>query len=192
MAPIGRPGLSDEQKEELWRRWGRGQSLSDIGRALDKHPASIFGVLRLFGGYRPASRSRSARSLSFMEREEISRGLSADKSMRQIARDLGGSPSTISREISRNGGANRYRAGRADEYAWDSARRPKWCRRATNSRLCRRVSSMLAHEWSPEQIAGWLKTTYPDDGCLHVSHETIYKSLFIQSRGVLNQGLQKH
>lgn len=192
MARVGRPGMSDVQKEELWRRWRRGESLSDIGRALEKFPASVFSVLRLYGGCMPTPRTRSGSALTLAEREEISRGVSSGSSMRQIASDLGRSPSTISREISRNGGLARYRANTADDNAWERARRPKLCCLAQNGKLRGIVASKLAMEWSPEQIAGWLKRTYPNDKALHVSHETIYKSLFIQSRGVLKKELQKH
>ena len=192
MARIGRPGMSDAQKQELWKRWRDGESLSDIGRALGKFPASIFGVLRLHGGLAPRVRTRSALALSVREREEISRGLALGHSLRQISADLSRAPSTISREVNRNGGRAHYRAHAADEKTWDRAGRPKLCRLALNGKLRRIVATKLALEWSPEQIAGWLKRTYPDKKALHVSHETIYKSLFIQSRGVLKRELQKH
>ena len=192
MARLGRPGLTENQKAELWRRWHDGEGYSDIGRALGKFPASIFGVLRLFGGYEPAARRRSAKHLSLVERDEISRGLSAGQSMRDIAQRLGRSPSTISREIARNGGSRRYRASIADEKAWERARRPKLCHLALNDSLRRIVSMKLAQDWSPEQIAGWLKRRFPDVGLMHGSQETIYKSLWVQSRGVLKRELQKH
>jgi len=192
MARLGRPGLTDDQKAELWQRWHNGEGYSDIGRAIGKFPASVFGLLRLFGGYEPTSRMRSSAHLSLAEREEISRGLSAGHSMREVAHQLGRSPSTISREIARNGGARRYRANIADERAWDRALRPKLCHLALNGLLRRIVSSKLAQDWSPEQIAGWLRRCYPDDETMHVSHETIYKSLFVQSRGVLKKELQRH
>jgi IS30 family transposase len=192
MARLGRPGLTDAQKAELWCRWRNGEGYSDIGRELGKFPASVFGVLRLHGGYTPTARTRAINRLSLAEREEVSRGLSADWSLRQIARHLGRSPSTISREVRRNGGMRRYRANLAEEGAWDRARRPKLCRLARNVMLRRIVANKLAQDWSPEQIAGWLKRTYADDESLHVSHETIYKSLFVQSRGVLKRELQKH
>jgi len=192
MARLGRPGLSDIQKEELWRRWHNGESLSDIGRALGKHPASVFGVLRLYGGFMPLKRSRSERALTLAEREEISRGISSGQSMREIARNLGRSPSTISREIGRNGGLLKYRAHFADDSAWERGCRPKLCCLAQNGKLRRIVATKLALDWSPEQISGWLKRTYSDEETLQVSHETIYKSLFIQSRGVLKKELQKH
>ncbi len=128
MARLGRPGLIDDQKQELWSRWRKGESLSDIGRALEKQPASIFGMLRLFGGYCPSVRKRAQNTLSLEEREEISRGFSVGLSLRQIERDLDRSPSTISREIQRNGGMNRYRANIADSKAWDRARKLKLCR----------------------------------------------------------------
>lgn len=192
MARLGRPGLSDIQKEELWRRWHNGESLSDIGRALGKHPASVFGVLRLYGGFMPLKRSRSERALTLAEREEISRGISSGQSMREIARNLGRSPSTISREIGRNSGLLKYRAHFADDSAWERGCRPKLCCLAQNGKLRRIVATKLALDWSPEQISGWLKRTYSDEETLQVSHETIYKSLFIQSRGVLKKELQKH
>lgn len=192
MARLGRPGLTDLQKEEVWCRWRNGEGYSDIGRAIGKFPASVFGVLRLHGGYTPAARLRSPHHLTSADREEISRGLSSGKSMREIARQLDRSPSTISREINRNGGPRRYRATIADDKAWDRARRPKSCRLAQNSKLRRIVTDKLSEDWSPEQISGWLKRVHPDNESLHVSHETIYKSLFIQSRGVLKKELQKH
>ncbi|MEX0827558.1 MAG: IS30 family transposase [Haliea sp.] len=183
--------MSAGQKAEVWRRWHAGESLSDIGRAVEKSPASIFGLLRLTGGFMPAARTRAAITLCAAEREEISRGISAGLSIRRIASGLGRAPSTISREIKRNGGCERYRARIADERAWVRARRPKPCLLACNGRLRRIVASKLELEWSPEQIAGWLKTTYSNE-TLHVSHETIYKSLFIQARGVLKKELQRH
>ncbi|HIG44321.1 MAG: IS30 family transposase [bacterium] len=192
MARLGRPGLSDDEKAEAWRRWHEGESLSDIGRVLEKHPASIFGVLRLFGGYQPTQRVRRASSLSSLEREAISRGLASDHSMRQIAAELNRSPSTISREVNKNGGVARYRAATADARAWERARRPKLCALALNGRLRFIVAAKLSQEWSPEQISGWLSVTYPDNESLRVSHETIYKSLFVQSRGVLKRELQAH
>lgn len=192
MARLGRPGLTDPQKAELWDRWRNGEGYSEIGRALGKHPASVFGVLRLHGGFTPSQRVRDASHLTLAEREEISRGLSAGLSMRQIALELGRAPSTISREINRNGGVRCYRANVADCKTWDRTRRPKLCRLARNGDLRRIVANKLAQDWSPEQIAGWLKRAYPDDESLRVSHETIYKSLFIQSRGVLKKELQKH
>lgn len=192
MARLGRPGLTDSQKAELWDRWRNGEGYSDIGRALGKFPASVFGVLRLHGGYTPPQRVRAANHLTLAEREEISRGLCAGNSMRQIALQLNRAPSTISREINRNGGIRRYRANVADGKTWDRTRRPKLCRLAQNGILRRIVANKLAQDWSPEQIAGWLNRTHPDDESLHVSHETIYKSLFVQSRGVLKRELQKH
>lgn len=192
MARLGRPGLTDDQKAELWRLWRSGQGYSDIGRVLGKFPASVFGVLRLHGGYTPRTRSRAAGQLTIAEREEVSRGLIAGCSMRQIARQLGRAPSTVSREVARNGGVRRYRAHVAEDKAWERARRPKPCHLAQNGRLRRVVACKLGQDWSPEQVAGWLKRTYPHDESWHVSHETIYKSLFVQSRGVLKKELQKH
>lgn len=192
MARIGRPGLSDAQKQEVWRQWKRGQSLSDIARDQGKTPASIYGVLIANGGFVPPVRSRSERVLTLSDREEISRGLACGKSLRQIAQSLERPASTISREVKRHGGRACYRASDADERAWGSARRPKACRLATEPRLRRLVASKLAERWSPEQIAAWLKLEFPTEESLRVSHETIYRSLFIQARGVLKKELRDH
>lgn len=192
MYQIGRPGLTPAQKQELWIRRSQGKSLCEIGRALGKYPASIFGVLRYHGGYPPQPRRRAPSTLSLEEREEISRGLASGDSLRAIAARLRRAPSTVSREVGRNGGRGRYRAAKADNQAWRRATRPKPCALARDARLRRVVAQKLALEWSPEQIAGWLKRTYPNEASMHVSHETIYKSLFVQSRGVLKKELLKH
>jgi IS30 family transposase len=180
------------QKAELWERWKNGESLSEIGRALGKHAGSVFGVLKTHGGIVPTLRSRSRRTLTLSEREEISRGLAAGRSIRHIAITLSRSPSTVSREITRHGGRTRYRAADADAAAWQWARRPKQCRLACRPRLRRLVAEKLQLDWSPEQIAGWLRRTFPQDETLRVSHETIYRSLFVQARGVLKRELIKH
>lgn len=192
MARIGRPGLSDVQKAELWNRWKDGQSLSEIGRALGKHAASIHGVLSSNGGIVPAARQRSHMALTLAEREEISRGLATGVSVRTIATRIGRAPSTVSREIARNGGIVRYRASDADDKAWDRTLRPKVCILATHHQLRYVVATKLALQWSPQQISGWLKRQYPDDEAMRVSHETIYRSLFIQARGVLKKELVGH
>ena len=192
MVQRGRRGLSPSQKAELWRRWKRGESLSDIGRALQKHAASIHGVVRLHGGFAPAERKRSRSALTLSEREEISRGIAAGLSRREIAAMITRSVSTVSREIARNGGEGRYRAAEADEKAWDRGRRPKKCRLAINPRLRSIVANKLKMDWSPQQIAGWLKTEFPNDASLHVSHETIYRTLFVQARGALKKELISH
>ncbi|MEQ1795011.1 MAG: IS30 family transposase [Nitrospira sp.] len=189
---MGRPGLSAAQKADLWQRWKQGQSLSEIGRALGKHAGSIHGVVSSNGGFIPAGRRRSHRALTLAEREEISRGLAAARSIRQIAARRSRAPSTVSREIARCGGARTYRATEADVQAWAYARRPKPCRLATHPTLQYLVASKLMCEWSPEQIAGWLKLEFPDQGTMRVSHETIYRSLFIQARGVLKKELIGH
>ena len=192
MAQRGRPGLSPEQKRELWSRWKAGESLSEIGRALGKQPGSIHGVVAANGGYVPAVRRRSARVLTITEREEISRGLAEGASLRRIAGRLHRAPSSISREVARHGGRHRYRAARAQERAWDRARRPKPCKLAAVPRLRELVAGKLAEEWSPEQISGWLARTYPGEQDLQVSTETIYRSLFVQARGVLRKELTAH
>ena len=188
----GRPGLSPDQKRELWRRWKAGESLSEIGRALGRQAGSIHGVVAANGGYVPAPRRRSARVLSLAEREEISRGLAEGLSLRRIGRRTGRAPSTISREIRRHGGRTRNRAIRADDRAWQQARRPKPCKLARSPWLRDLVAAKLALEWSPEQISGWLARTYPGEHALQVSTETIFRSLFIQARGVLRKELTAH
>ena len=191
MARMGRPGLSSAQKAELWQRWKSGQSLSDIGRALGKHAGSVHGVLSANGGILPATRCRSSRSLSLAEREEISRGIAVGASMRKIAAIINRSPSTVSREVSRNGGST-YRAVEADSRAWHQACRPKPCHLVKFPILQGIVARKLSVNWSPAQISGWLKQQYPEDGSMRISHETIYRSLFIQARGVLKKELVSH
>jgi len=192
MAQVGRPGLSAERKGELWHRWRAGQSLSEIGRALGRDHGSIYNVLSHRGGIAPTIRRRARITLSLAEREDISRGVAAGQSIRLIADHLGRSPSTVSREVKRHGGRRRYRATDADFDAWESARRPKPCLLAINHKLQQVVASKLSLDWSPEQVSGWLKIQYPADEGMRVSHETIYRSLFIQARGVLKKELVGH
>jgi IS30 family transposase len=178
------------QKAEIWDRWQRGESLNAIGRLFDRPSSSIFNMLAPSGGIRPAPRQWSRLALTLSEREEISRGLARCLSLRTIAGQLGRSASTISREINRNGGYDNYRATPADQAAWNCALRPKRCKLACYPALSRIVATKLKSHWSPEQIAGWLKREYPEQGQYHVSHETIYRSLFVQARGVLKKELQ--
>src|SRR5271165_4093192 len=182
-------GFTTAEKTELWDRWQRGESLKAIGRAFGKPSSSIYFQLAPHGGIRPAPRRRSRLALTLSEREEISRGIAAHQSARSMARLLGHAASTVSREISRNGGYDRYRAALADERAWVRARRPKRCKLANSPPLRRAVTKKLRSNWAPEQIAGWLKRTHPDDESYRVSHETIYRSLFVQARGVLKKEL---
>jgi IS30 family transposase len=183
---------TEEQKAVMWDRWQKGESLESIAQLFDRHHSSVQRILAETGGIRPAPRRRSNRSLTLAEREEISRGLASYRSLRAIALQLGRAPSTISREVNRNGGVKQYRASQADQAAWDRARRPKTCKLVANRALARIVASKLQLERAPEQIAGWLKHTYPDDENDQVSHETIYKSLFIQARGALKKELLQH
>ena len=170
---------SEVQKAMMWDRWQRGESLHDIARLFDRGHSSIQRILSETGGIRPHQRVRSSLALSLSEREEISRGVVAGRSMRSIAASLGRAASTVSREIRRHGGGPGYRASQADQAAWDQKRRPKRCKLAQNHALARSVAQKLTMLWSPEQIAGWLKSTYPDDENYQVSHETIYRTLFI-------------
>ncbi len=185
-----RPRLTAAHKTELWRRWRRGESLNAIGRALGRIAKVVRYEVARTGGIPPAARQRSRLALTLPEREAISRGLASGTSVRQISRQLRRAPSTVSREVRRHGGRRRYRAATADAAAWARGRRPKRCRLATYPALRDAVATKLALEWSPQQIAGWLRQAYPDDPTMHVSHETIYLSLFVQSRGVLNKALQ--
>src|SRR5476649_49657 len=192
MRPSKCRGFNAAAKAELWDRWQRGESLKAIGRAFDKPSSSIYFQLAPHGGIRPASSRRSRLALTLVEREEISRGIAAAETARSMARKLGRSPSTVAREINRNGGYDRYRASQAEETAWERARRPKRCKLADNPQLREAVERKLKGNWSPEQIAGWLKSAHPGDEAHQVSHETIYRSLFIQSRGVLKKELLQH
>ncbi|MEQ3708684.1 IS30 family transposase [Tateyamaria sp.] len=184
--------FTEKQKAEIWDRWQRGESMSSIGRLFDRGSSSIYPLLARTGGIRPPERRRSRRALTTAEREEISRGLGAELSVRTIARQLRRSPSTISREVRRNGGRQHYRATQSDQAAWDRARRPKPCKLADRPALCHTIAQKLERKWSPQQIAGWLKREHPDDEGERVSHETIYRSLFIQARGVLKKELLAH
>ncbi len=192
MAQRGRHGLSDSQKRDLWTRWKQGQPMSEIARALEKNHGSIHYAVSLHGGIAPVERRRSRLALSLPEREEVSRGIAAGHSLRHIASTIQRAPSTISREIARNGGRGDYRASDADRRAWDHARRPKRCRLAIHPRLRRVVAGKLRLEWSPEQISAWLKRNYPQVEEMQISHETIYRSLFVQARGVLKKELVRH
>ena len=183
---------SASQRAEIWDRWQRGESMSSIGRLFDRNSSSVFSVISPTGGIRPAERMRGKQALSLAEREEVSRGLCTKQSLRSIARQLGRAPSTISREIKRNGGTANYRAAVSDQSAWDRALRPKLCKLACYPGLSCAVSTKLQRKWSPEQIAGWLKRSFPGEPHKQVSHETIYRSLYIQTRGVLKKELVEH
>jgi len=176
----------------VWDRWEKGDSINEIARDLGRFHSSVQGAMARTGGIRPPPRRRSRLALTLAEREEISRGIVSDHSMRTIASQLGRAPSTVSREIQRNGGRRRYRANKADEASRERALRPKICKLAQNPALACIVATKLISRWSPWQIAGWLKRTYADNESLQVSHETIYKTLYIQARGALKKELIKH
>jgi IS30 family transposase len=187
------PWLSGKEKAELWRRWKGGETIAAISRAMGRSDGTLLTAVRTHGGIAPRERCRSRLALSLAEREEISRGLCAHQSIRQIARHLGRAPSSVSREIARNTPLWwRYRAHTSDQRAWDRALRPKPCHLARYPQLARLVAQKLQLEWSPQQIAGWLAREFGDDKSMRVSHETIYKSLFIQARGVLKKQLTAH
>src|SRR6266849_982383 len=178
-----RSRLSLTQRSEIWSRWKSGQSLHEIGRAYGKPHSCIRCLLLPRGGIAPAARRRSRLALTRVEREDISRGIASGSSLREIARRLDRAASTVSREVTRHGGCPAYHAHDADDQAWDSALRSKQCLLAVNRKLRNIVAGKLLLDWSPEQISGWLKMHYADDESMRVSHETIYRSLFIQARG---------
>jgi IS30 family transposase len=183
---------TESQKALMWERWKEGWTLHQIGHLFDRAHTSVHKILAETGGFRPPQRRRNAKALTLAEREEVSRFLAEGWSLRWIASKLGRAPLTISREMARNGGRDTYRAVQAEDAAWDRARRSKPCKLVENRSLAKIVSDKLRLLWSPEQIAGWLKHTYPSDQSLHVSHETIYRSLFIQARGALKKELLVH
>ena len=193
MEQVSRIWFTPKQKAELWERWKNGQCVADIARALERRNKSgVYRVLALNGGIAPAPRRRAAAALRLEEREEISRGIAAGYSIRHIAEILGRAPSTVSREVRRNGGCAAYRASEADTRAWERAQRPKRCRLAVHPELRWCVAHKLARQWSPKQISGWLKREFALDQDMQVSHETIYRSLFVQTRGVLKKELMAH
>ena len=192
MAKRGNVGFSHEEKTRLWARWKAGDCVSDIARSLEVPGSRVHYVLAGAGGIVPSPRSRAPRALRMEEREEISRGIAANHTASQIAARLGRPTCTITREIKRNGGTDAYRAKEADALAWERARRPKPCRLSLSRKLRFAVAGKLREQWSPEQIAGWLKQEFPMDLGMHVSHETIYRTLFVQARGALRKELIAH
>lgn len=184
--------FSAQERRELWERWKRGESISEIGRALDRAPGTIHCTIRQQGGVPPRERRRGRLTLTFEEREEISRGVAAGGSARAIAARLGRAPSTITRELGRHGGRRGYRAAEADRRAWERARRPQRCKLTRDPVLRELVAARLEEDWSPQQISGWLKLTFPQDETMRVSHETIYLTLFVQARGALKRELTAH
>ncbi len=193
MGEKARVRFTASERAELWERWRAGQCVADIARGLERRNKSgVYKILAANGGITPALRRRARLALRLEEREEISRGIAAGHSVRQIALRLGRSASTVSRELMRNGGVSAYRASEAERCAWERALRPKRCRLATHPELRWRVAEKLALQWSPQQIAGWLKCEFAYDQGMQISHETIYRSLFVQTRGVLKKELMAH
>ncbi|WP_447917183.1 IS30 family transposase [Achromobacter aegrifaciens] len=183
---------TEDQRLLMWERWRKGESLQQIAQLFDRNHSSIQRILSETGGIQPVSRCRSRLALNLAEREEISRGLVCGRSIRSISATLERPASTVSREIKRNGGSSNYRAGQADQAAWDRARRPKICKLADNWNLAHIVAEKLKLQWSPEQISGWLKCAFRGNEAYQVSHETIYRTLFIQARGALKKELVAH
>ena len=192
MPRVIRPYLGSAEREQVWVRWRAGEPIWKIALSLERASQTVCDELDRGGGISPRPRRRAPHALSLHEREEISRGLAAQRSLRSIARSLCRSASSLSREVRRNGGAGAYRAGRADQRAWDRARRPKACLLARSPRLRQCVAEKLQLQWSPQQIAAWLVRSYPSDQSMRVSHETIYRTLFVQARGALKRELTAH
>lgn len=189
---MSRRSFTPEERAALWCFWKNGLPLTQIAQRLDRAAPVILGVLKRDGGFEPRTRRRASRCLQAIEREEISRGLASGLSIRQIGRRLGRAASTVAREVARNGGTSSYRAAEADARAWERARRPQPCLLGRHARLRSWVVQHLELDWSPRQIAIGLERTFPHDGSMRVSHETIYRSLFIQARNVLKKELQAH
>jgi IS30 family transposase len=189
---VRRKRFTEPERVDLWKRWKSGESLTLIAHGLERNPTSVFTYIASCGGYAPASRRRRERALTLIDREEISRGIARRESVRSIARRIGRPASTVCREIARNRGAAAYRAAEADEQSRTRARRPKRCKLAVHAPLRRSVARGLQQDWSPEQISKWLRVTFADDSRMHVSPETIYRSLFVQARGVLKKELVAH
>jgi len=183
--------FTDDELQRCWVLWRQGLGYSDIAREMNSKPGTIFGVIRVEGGYEPVKRTRHQRHLSLMEREEISIGLAQQLSIRAIAKRLSRSPSTISREVLRHGGAKSYRASQADHQAWVNALRPKDCKLTSSPKLCQLITDKIQEKWSPQQISGWLARKFTYDQTMQISHETIYRSLYVQARGVLKKELMK-
>jgi IS30 family transposase len=188
---MARRALAAAEVDEVWRRWRSGQAVRVLAREMRCHPSTVRDLLKRTGGIRPVPRRRWELRLGLGEREEISRGLAAGLSLRAIAARLDRAPSTVSREVARNGGRRRYRALAANRAAWTQACRPKQTKLSRWPGLRAMVEDELELCWSPEQIAGWLRRRFPTGTVMHVSHETIYRSLFVQSRGDLRHELTR-
>ena len=183
--------LSEQDRTEIWDLVMAGGTHAGVGRQVGRNTTVVYQLVSATGGVRPRPRRRAPNRLSLVEREDIAAGLAAGRSIRAIAEELGRAPSTVSREVERNGGRKKYRPSQADKAAWRRAKRPKPCKLALNPVLRELVQEGLRMRWSPEQIAGWLKVEFPDSPELRVSHETIYLSLFVQSKGLLRKELTK-
>ena len=184
--------FTKQQSDAMWGRWRAGESAAEIARSLERYTSSVYTHFLAKGGFPPPKPKPRADALTLAEREEISRGITRTDSFHIIATRLKRRVSTISREVARNGGRDEYRAADAHERARARARRPKRCKLATHGRLRQVVARRLEQDWSPEQISCWLRLTFPKDRRMQVSHETIYRSLFIQARGVLKKELKAH
>lgn len=181
--------LSLDERAQLWQRWVAGEPMEVIAAALERLPGTLYMHIHSRGGWAPPPRRRRANQLSLSEREDIFCSLRAGHSQRRIAQALGRAPSTISREVTRNDGCLAYRAGKADRRAWTAAHRPKPCKLFSNPALFRYVRDKLDLQWSPQQIGKDLAVNFKADNSMRVSHETLYKTLFVQARGELRREL---
>lgn len=184
--------VSNAERQEIWTRWRSGESMSSVARLLGRDVPLVWRHLARTGGFKPYTRRRSSRHLTEADREAVSRGIAQGLGVREIARAVRRSPSTISREMKRNGGRECYRMVDAEQRAEKQAKRPKTCKLAQRTALQRVVAACLSEDWSPGQVAGWVRRQYPHDTTMHISHETIYRSLFIQARNVLKAELRDH
>jgi IS30 family transposase len=188
--------LTCAERAQLWRQWRAGASLAAISAALVVSPSAVYGEVTIHGGIAPLPRRRAARTLCLVERQLLAQWVREGVGVRAMARRLGRAPSTISREIRRHGArtatSRSYDAAVADARAWARARRPKACVLATRPALRAVVAARLAADWSPAQLSAWLRVTYRDDPAMQVSAETIYRSLYVQARGVLKAELTAH
>lgn len=184
--------FTKQDKDLIFKLWKSGNGFSDIAKKFDAKPGTIFTILRDTGGIKPAVVYRASQHLTLSEREEIRVGLSTKKSIRAIAHSLGRSPSTISREIKRNGGRRYYKAINADHRATRMAKRPKPCLLDVNEDLKQLVSDKLELKWSPAQISGWIKKNLANKKAMQISAETIYKTIYFRKRMALSHLLAKH
>jgi hypothetical protein len=177
---MGHHRLTEQEKNLIWRSWRDGHTFEAIGGKIGKTAACVFFYLQRYGCIMPLRRKRRPDALTLRASEEIAKGLAAKLSLREIARRLSRSPSTVSRELQRNSWRRSYDPHRGEKASRQRACRPKPCKLTQNPRLRAAVANGLFADWSPEQISGWLSRAYPKCDEMRVSPETIYKRLYIR------------